>query len=226
MTEDLLSLQKEILALPVKDNLKCFLVYGSILTDSKANDFDAIVIVEKVDSALNGLFKIISNRYNKLDINIYTYAEILENISFLTREFKLEYLSKGVCLYGENILKNEYWKINDYKYKQSMFIRSIERLQMVRQKYFLSSTDPEEKLNYLKKYFFRISKSLLILNGVEKDSTVQILNQDKVNQKLFDIGMFDFLPNTEETKTVDEYFDLFNLIGKALIKCKKDLDLH
>ena len=47
-----------------------------------------------------------------------------------------------------------------------------------------------------------------------------------MNQKLFDIGMFDFLPNTEETKTVDEYFDLFNLIGKALIKCKKDLDLH
>jgi hypothetical protein len=227
MKEEFLSLQKDISLLPIKNNLVCFLIYGSMLeNNSNANDFDAIIVVKTVDSTLNNLFKILLSRHNKLDINIYSLEEISSDLSFFTREFKLEYLAKGLCLYGKNIFINEYLKVSNYKYKQSMLIRSIERLQMVRQKYFTASISPQEKINYLKKYFLRISKSILILQNKEKDSSLSELNQNEINQKLFESGIFNILPNMDAIETADEYFNLFNMISKALIKCKKNFDLQ
>ncbi len=226
MIQELLDLRKKILLLPIKNNLVCFLIYGSILTNSgDANDFDAIVIVKKIDSTLNSLFKILSTRYDKLDVNIYTQEEVLNNLSFYTREFKLEYLAEGLCLYGKNILRDEYSKVSEYKYKRSMLIRSIERLQIVRQKYFLTSIGSQNKLDYLKKYFLRISKSILILHGAENNSSVNGLNQNKINKKLFAVGVSDILLNTDKIKAADEYLKLFNILSKALIKCKKELNL-
>ena len=227
MEKYFLQLQKELLLFPNRDNLVCFLIFGSTLTDYKnAKDFDGIVVVKKVDSTLKYLFNILRNRYSKLDINIYTQGEILSNLSFYTREFKLEYLARGLCIYGENIFQKEYKKVSDYEYRQSMLVRSIERLQIVRQKYFSGLASRREKLNYIKKYFLRISKSVLILQDIENDPSAEKLEQDEINKKLIKIGVLDPSFNTGNIKTLDEQFDFFDIvISKALIKCKRDFDL-
>lgn len=228
MRNYLLDLRKEIFSLPNADNLVYFLVYGSVLENQKnINDFDGIVVVKKVDSTLNELFKLLASKYSKLDVNIYAYNEILNNLSFYTREFKLEYLANGLCLLGKNIFHNEYLKVNEYEYKQSMLIRSIERLQMVRQKYFLTSVTSREKMAYIEKYLLRISRSILILQGLENDLSASKLQQDEINQKLIEIGMLDSSLSFDKAKTLDERFEFFDsIISKALIKCKKDFDLQ
>ncbi len=225
--KDLLDLKRKILLLPHADNLVCFLIFGSILNSEKnVNDFDAVVIVKKVDSTLNELFKLLKRKYKKLDVNIYAQEEVLNNLSFYTREFKLEYLAHGLCLLGKNILASEYSRVSEYEYKQSMLIRSIERLQMVRQKYLSASLTPQEKIVYVKKYLLRISRSVLILQGLENDLSVNKLQQDEINQRLAETGVLDSSLNSKKAKTPDEYFDFFDsVISKALIKCKKDFDL-
>lgn len=226
MRKDILDLKKEISLLPSADNLVCFLIYGSILNSGEnVNDFDGIVVVKKVDSTLGELFKLLASKYERLDVNVYAYNEIVSNLSFYTREFKLEYLTDGLCIFGENVLADEYSKINEYEYKQSMLIRSIERLQIVRQKYFLTPLPPQEKEAYVKKYLLRISRSILILQGLESGSSANKLQQNEINQKLARMGVLDSPLDFQKMKTLDERFDFFNsVISKALIKCKNDFD--
>lgn len=225
MTEEFLRLQKEILILPCKDNLVSILIYGAMLTDrNTAHDLDIIIVVKKVDSTLNSLFELLSGRYKNLDFNVYSFEEILNDLSFFTREFKLEYLTKGVCIYGENIFVDEFKKVNNYKYKQSILIRSIEHLQMVRQKYFSVVISYDQKFNFLKKYFLRISRNILLFSGTDNHSSVNNISQNEIIQKLVNVGMFDTLPNVDNVKTIDEYFNLFDIISKVLIKCKQKFD--
>ncbi len=230
MNEKFLKLKKEISSIPDKDNLVSVLIYGSILDNKNnrntINDLDIIIVVKKVDSTLNNLFKLLLNKYKNIDFNVYSYEEILNDLSFYTREFKLEYLAKGLCIYGKNIFHDEFLKVNNYEYKQSILIRSIEHLQMVRQKYFSSSLNYNQKFDYLKKYFIRISKNILLFCGVDNYSSVNKLDKNEIFKKLITIGMFDVLPDIDNIKKLDEYFNLFNIISKVLIRCKKDFDLQ
>ena len=168
MRKELIKLQNNILLTSSKDNIICVLIYGSILNDDYiANDLDAIIVVKKVDSTLKDIFILFSNTFKKLDIHIYSQDEISKGISFYTREFILEYLSKdGICIFGENIFKYEFSKINYFQYRESMLIRAVERLQMVRKKYFLSTDNNDEKIKYINKYFLRLAKNILILERI------------------------------------------------------------
>src|SRR3989344_2104068 len=144
MTEKLSEFQREVSSLPGKENTVCVLVYGTMATDSDiANDLDIVIVVKKVDFGLNALFELLSRQSKNLDFNVYSHEEILNDLSYYTREYKLEYLAKGVCIFGTNIFLEEFEKVNKFRYRQSILIRSIEHLQMVRQKYFFSSLNPE-----------------------------------------------------------------------------------
>lgn len=224
MREEFLRLKKEIQSFSFKENIVCLLLYGSIIfNDKNSEDLDGIVVVKKVDSTLNDLFILLRGRYKKLDFNIYSYEEVVGNLSFYTREFKLEYLAEGLCLYGENIFKDEFKKIDRYRYRHSILIRSIEHLQMVRQNYFNSSSD-DLKIKYLKKYFLRISKNILLFKGIENHTSVNNLNQDEIMEKLVRLGMFNNIPGKSATESLDEIFNLFSLISEALLKCKKEFE--
>ena len=108
MDESILKLQKDILSLHCRDGLVSILIYGSIISDeSAAKDIDIIIVVKKVDFTINSLFELLASRYSDLDFNVYSYKEILSGLSFYTREFKLEYIAKGLCIYGENIFQDE-----------------------------------------------------------------------------------------------------------------------
>jgi len=170
MSEEFLNLKNDIKSLDSNRNIICLLLFGSVLFDSNnAKDFDIIIVVKKVDPGLKELIALFSSRYEKVDFDIFTQKKMIKNLSFYTREFKLEYLAKGLCVYGKNIFIDMWKKVNRYEYKQSLLIRNIEYLQLVRQKYY-SSENELVKLAYLKKYFLRISKSVLLYWGIDDHS--------------------------------------------------------
>ncbi len=225
MSKEFLKLQKQISLLNNKGNFVSILIYGAMLLDSnKAKDLDIVIVVKKVNAELSNLFNLLE-KYKNLDFNIYTYDEITNNLSYYTREFKLEYLSKGLCIYGKNIFYDEFLKVSDYQYKQSILIRSIEHLQIVRQKYFSNLLSEEKKFLFLEKYFLRISKNILLFKGVEDHTSVNNLSPIDIFKKLVNIKMFDYLPELDNIKNSEQYFSLFSLISEALIICKKDFDL-
>lgn len=222
MSEELINLKTKISNLPITDNLVCFIVFGSTTISSKnPDDLDAIVVVKRVDSVLENLFSMLKEKYSKLDINIYALEEVENKISFYTREFKLEYLSKGICLYGNNIFIKEFNKVTSYEYKQSILIRSIEHLQLVRQKYLTSASNDECKVKYLKKYFLRISKNILLFKGIFDHSSVSNLPETEIYRKLVEVKLFDKMP---QLNTKVSLFEEFEQISRALIYCREELN--
>lgn len=227
MKEEFLELKKDIVSLLHKDNIVSILIYGTALnSDTAANDLDIVIVVKNVDVNLKELFALLAKRYASLDFNVYSQSEILGDLSYYTREFKLEYLSKGLCIYGENILKAEFSKVTLFRYKQSILIRSIEHLQSVRQKYYSTSTPEDKKLLYLKKYFLRISKNILLFNQVFNHSEVNSIDKTEIFKKLVEIEMFEFSPDIDSITKLDDYFSLFHLIDEALIRCKRRFDIN
>lgn len=224
MKFDIKSLKKKIEMLSSVDNIECFLLYGSYAQgSSNPDDLDAIIVVKKIDTNLTDLFTLLNNNFKKLDINIYTKDEVINNVSFFTREFKLEYLAKGVCLIGKNIFIRQYKNISSVQYKQSILIRSIEHLQMVRQKYFFGLKSDVEKRTFMIKYFHRISRNILLFLGDENHTTVNRLSFNDVCKKLISINLFNEIPNLENLST-DELFNKFGALSAVILKLKKDFE--
>lgn len=202
------------------------LVFGSILSDHvKANDFDVIIVVKKIDSNLKKLMKILLRRYKKIDFDLFTEQEVAKDLSFYTREFKLEYLSKGLCIYGKNIFLKKWEKVTPYQYKQSLLIRNIEYLQLVRQKYF-SDESEFGKIAYLKKYFLRIIKSILLYLEKDDHGSVNKLNFEEIVEKLFEVKAVKKKIKSEDFKDIDCLFSNFEILSSALVKCKEDFNLR
>lgn len=225
MSEEFLKLKNDIESLLLQDNLVSFLLYGSVLTSrNNAYDLDGIIIVKKVDDSLKSLFKLLENKYKKLDFNIYTEDEILSNLSFYTREFKLEYLAKSLCLYGNNILEQEFLKVDNFKYRQSILIRSIEHMQLVRQKYFLSLDPDSVKLVYLKKYLIRICKNILLFKGAYNHTEVNLLEEDEIEKVLAEHEILLSSISLKDLNSAEEYFISIQSLSSVLVKCKEELN--
>ncbi len=224
MKKDFLILKREIKNLKNKDNILSVIIYGSTISNKKKiNDFDGIIIVKEINSSLLDLFNLFNAKYKKLDLNIYSQEELINNISFYTREFKLEYLAKGTCIFGENLLKKEFIKITKPEYRRSLLIRTIEHVQMVRQKFLTSNLDDNQKRAYLEKYFWRISKNLLLFKGEYNHTSVNKLTQKEVLKKLYTLKLYDRIPKINSQLTLNELFDSFVLINKAIIECRKEI---
>ena len=159
-----------------------------------------------------------------IDFNLYTYQEIINGLSYYTREFKLEYQSEGICLYGVNILKDEFSKITEYKYRKSILIRSLEHLQMVRKVYFTQSFDDTYKTRYCEKYFQRISKNILLFNNIGNHASVNKLKITEVTQKLIEDKIIVNSLLIKDKPTMEEYLVLFGIIGEYFIKCKNEFE--
>jgi hypothetical protein len=224
MKKDFSILKKEIKNLKNIDNILSVVIYGSALSNKKkVNDLDGIVVVKDVNFSVLDLFNLFTSRYEKLDFNIYTKEELLNKVSFYTREFKLEYLAKGNCIYGENLLKKEYLKVSKFEYRHSLLIRTIEHLQMVRQKFLTSRIDDTQKRVFLEKYFWRISRNLLLFKGGYNHASVNKLTQKEVLKKLNDLNLYDIIPKINSSISLNEFFNYFKLINEAIIRCKKEL---
>lgn len=217
-------LKNKIKSLSISENLVCVLLYGSVTLNSEnPDDLDGVVVVKQVVPQIKELFDLIKSYFNKLDFNIYSEYEVRNKISYFTREFKLEYVAKGICLFGENIFKEMYYNTTNKEYKLSILIRSIEHLQMVRQKYFFALKNEEDKFNYLNKYFLRISKNILLFYNTFNHTTVNNITHKELFKKLYDINIFDKIINIQNIKTSDELLILFSLIEQAIYKLRNEI---
>lgn len=218
------ALKNEISNLNITDNLVCVLLYGSVTLNSEnPDDLDGIVVVKQVNPQLKELFNLLKSYFNKLDFNIYSEYESRNKISYFTREFKLEYIAKGVTIFGENIFKEINSNVTNQEYKLSILIRSIEYLQMVRQKYFFALKNEDEKFKYLYKYFIRISKNILLFYGVFNHTTVNNLTNTEIFKKLYELNIFDKIIDIENVKISDELLTLFYLTEEALYKIRDEI---
>ena len=216
-------LKNEIKKLDIYGNLVCILLYGSVASNSQnPDDLDGVVVVKKVNSDIKELFNLLRSYFNKLDFNIYSEYEVKNKISYFTREFKLEYLANGTCLFGENIFKELYSCVTNQEYRLSILTRSIEHLQMARQRYFFVLKNEEDRFKYLYKYFLRISKNILLFYGVCSHTTVNNLTNNELFLKLYDCNIFDKIVDMEKVKSSDELFGLFYQIEQAIYKIRTE----
>lgn len=217
-------LKNKIKSLSISENLVCVLLYGSVTLNSEnPDDLDGVVVVKQVVPQIKELFDLLKSYFDKLDFNIYSEYEVRNKISYFTREFKLEYVAKGICLFGENIFKEMYYNTTNKEYKLSILIRSIEHLQMVRQKYFFALKNEEDKFNYLNKYFLRTSKNILLFYNIFNHTTVNNITQKELFKKLYDINIFDKIINMQNIKTSDELLIRFYLIEQAIYKLRNEI---
>lgn len=217
-------LQAELSSLQCRDNVQCFLLYGSIhyKKQEDINDTDIIIIVDDITCDMDELFGFIYKNFNNPDFHIYTTEEVEEGLSYWTREFILEYLAKALCIYGENILKAKFAQITDQQYKESMLIRSIEYMQRVRRVYYSKIYNQNDKLQYIEKYTVRLAKSILML--------YEICNHDDLD-RLYGEDVIDLLRAnnllddefTLKGATLDVCYQIFCRVGDNLTDCKHKL---
>lgn len=224
--ESLENLKKDLEALRIETGLECFLIYGSLLKGiENANDLDVIVVVDtfkKTQSIFDALKKHFPD--SKLDFHVYTKDEIEGDVSFFTREYVLEYLAKGLCLCGENVFEKKFKDINPEQYKESIFIRSVEHVQMVRKTVFSASFNEEQKLRFVRKYLLRLSINILLFNGISSHENLNSMSLVEVLETLRKNNLLEGgdMENTEES-TLEETFALFCKISQNLLLSRKQV---
>lgn len=210
-----------------RNNIICLLAYGSMLTDSKnASDLDIIIVVNSFNPSLDNLFKLLSEEFEKLDFHVYLQKEIEQNLSFFTREYVLEYLAKGLCLCGENIFKDKFSEVTEIQYKRSIFIRSVEHVQMVRKVFFSGKHNDEYKLKYLKKYILRLSINILLFNKIMSHTECSKMSLPDV------LGIMEkenyisrkYLNSDRIPDSLEDSYNLFCVISENLLNCRKYFD--
>ncbi len=221
-------LKKEIEQLPCRDNIACFLLYGSILKKKKFEDVDIIIVVKDIKINIDSLFTLVYTKFPKPDFHLYSVEEIESNLSFFTREYVMEYLAKALCVFGENPFKTKFNEVTHFQYQQSLLVRSIEHVQMVRKVFFSQKCDYGYKEYYLKKYFNRLAKNLLLFRGICDYERVNTLSEKKVIKILVENKILkrSYSSRNFSKNNLSNLFEVFCEMGKNLILCKRDLLSH
>jgi hypothetical protein len=220
------NLKNEISRLRCGDNVACFLLYGSIFEKKeKINDTDIIVVLKDISLNSDELSDFIFRKFHNPDFHLYSLDEVDNNLSFFTREYVLEYLAKGVSLYGENIFQKKFAEITKSQYLESILIRSIEHVQMVRKVYFSQKHTPEYKLSYVKKYSIRVARNILLFRGISDYVSLDALSPDQILELLKKNNLLTSKNDSFENSanSLEHYYRIFCDISVNLINCKKEL---
>lgn len=221
MSDLILNLKEDLKKIDCIKNIECVILFGSAVYNFDcAKDLDIIIVVKKIDHKIKDLFFLFEKYKIKIDFDLFTVEEIRNNLSFYNREFKLEYLAKGIPIIGNNIFIEEYKNINIYSYKNSILVHLIDYLQKIRLSYF-GHFDEIEKISYLRKYYFRILKGVLLFYGVGDHTYVNNLKDEDVVLRIQDLG---FSINTSiNFLNLNDLFDRFQTVGEIIVICMKDL---
>lgn len=231
ISRDVEKIKNEISLFKCAENICCILLYGSALKKTSLEDIkdtDIIIVLDDIKSDITELFDYIFKNFHDTDFHLYAIAEIEGDLSYFTREYVLEYLSKGVCLYGENIFQNKFKEVTKQQYTESILIRSIEHTQMVRKIYFSEKYNLEYKTYYVKKYIVRLAKNILLYKGIMDYDRLDELTNEEVIRVLINNNLLDKrydLPWDDHLKQVSIglYYDLFCEIGTNLLNCRTEL---
>lgn len=221
-------LSSRLALLSCKDNIDCFLLYGSIFRKEDGvnlNDTDIIIVLRDIKRDTRDLFDFIFSEFPNPDFHTYTSEEIEKGVSFFSREYVLEYLSKGICLLGSNIFLNKFISVSDHQYRRSILIRSIEHVQMVRKIYYSPKHSAVYKLFFVKKYIIRLSRNILLFRKLIRYDQLDLLSDAEVIELIKKYGIlltkYSFLENSKED--LEYYFQIFCAIGANLIACRNDI---
>ncbi len=221
-------INSDISKLPCADNIMCLYLYGSIYKKIRkvdTYDTDMTIVIKDAEIDISPLFTYLQKYFENIDFHLYTEKEISNNLSFYTREFVLEYVTKGLCVYGNsNILIKHYNNITREQYVGSIFIRSIEYLQLVRAVYYSNKYTTDYKLRYVKKYATRLARCIILMKGystwdeleiMTPNQIIRILSERKHIPSIFKKDVMDLeLP-------LEYYYKLFCEIGNNLHKIKR-----
>jgi len=153
---------------------------------------------------------------------LYLQKEIDTDLSFFTREYVLEYLSKGLCICGKNIFKNKFEKIIETEYQKSILIRSTEHTQMVRKVFFSNIYSNEYKLKYIKKYILRLSVNILLFYKIKPYAELSILPYLEV-MRLMKENLF-IESEVVKLDSLKESFGVFCIISSNLVGARFKLE--
>lgn len=220
----------DISELPCAENITCVYLYGSIYKkihkiDTFDTDMTIVIKDEKID--ISPLFLYLQKYFENIDFHLYTNKEINNDLSFYTREFVLEYVTKGLCVYGNSdILTNQYKKVTREQYVRSIFIRSVEYLQTVRAVYYSNKYAIDYKLRYIKKYATRLARCIILMNGYTTWDELERMTPNQIIKMLSDRKHISSEFNKDAMDLelpLEFYFRLFCEIGRNLNKIRPQL---
>ncbi|MCX6717458.1 MAG: NUDIX domain-containing protein [Candidatus Taylorbacteria bacterium] len=221
----------DISKLPCAKNITCVYLYGSIYKkihkiDTFDTDMTIVIKDEKID--ISPLFLYLQKYFENIDFHLYTNKEINNDLSFYTREFVLEYVTKGLCVYGNNkILIDQYHNVTREQYVKSIFIRSVEYLQLVRAVYYSNKYTNDYKLRYIKKYATRLARCIILIKGYSTWDELEIMTPNQIIKMLSDRKHIssEFKKDVMDLELpLEYYFKLFCEIGGNLHKTRPQLE--
>lgn len=221
----------DISQLPCASNITCVFFYGSIykkILKADIHDTDMTIVIKDDKVDITPLLVLLQKYFENLDFHIYTDSEIKNGLSFFTREFVLEYITKGLCVYGKNVLHDQYKKVTKNQYVESIFIRSVEYLQMVRKVYYSNSYNFDYKLNYLKKYVIRLARCIILMKGYALWDELERMPPNQILSLLFEKKHLrkEFKVEVRGSeRSLEYYYRLFCDIGKNLHEIRRSLKL-
>ena len=223
-------IRSDILELPCADNITCLYLYGSIYkkihkVDIYDTDMTIVVKDEKVD--VSPLFLYLQKYFENIDFRLYTNKEIADNLSFYTREFVLEYVTKGLCVFGnDDILIDQYSNVTREQYIESIFIRSVEYLQIVRMVYYSNKYTHDYKLRHIKKYATRVARCIILMKGYAAWDELERMTPNQIIKMLSDRKYLsrEFRKDVMDLELpLEFYFKLFCEISRNLHGIKQQL---
>lgn len=227
----LMQIQQQLGCLSCANDISSIILYGSMykkIFEVDIQDTDFIIVVKDITKDYGELFKYMEQTFKNLDFHIYTIEELDEKVAFYTREYVLEYLSKGITLWGNNPFISMYEGITTHDYKRSILIRTIAHVQMVRKVYFSNKSNFDYKMLYLKKYILRIGKNILLSSGKYDYDTLDKMSTDQIFKELSE-NNFIKKAQTEgfnELKPIEFFYNIFCDLSDNITNIKKELDFQ
>ncbi len=205
------------------DFLSGVYVYGSFLYKDFSGDLDLIMVMKKYDSKLIKLIEIIQNVYGDVDLDVYTEEEIKTGLPYRSKEFKLEYLAKSKCIMGDpNLFIGLFSDISIADYKNSILVRTVDHIQKVRLKYTDATILRRDKIKFIRKYYFRILKNILLYSDYGNYTTVNDLLEEgiilNINNKFPDMEIKNILFTNNFEDSVQIFEEMIKIVNILKIK--------
>ncbi len=183
--------------MPIKDNLICLLSYGSVKQKEDFNDqsdLDFHLVLKKIDEDVLREIKNIFSFSTKIDLSFHSIDEIIykDNIIFQNGNqglYFIHVLCSSDTLVGENIYLEIIQKLDKNQVNQSIVEKMRYYIWLLRKNYVLTNN-----LKVCKKYFIRIMKDILMLDGIIDYKNIAELNNRQVLNLFLDKFQHDFSP--------------------------------
>lgn len=202
--------------LTIKDNIVCLLHYGSVKQKedySSNSDLDFHLVVKQLDRKNLAEIKDVFGFSDKVDLTYQTVDEIEYENKIIFQNgnqglYFMHVLASSEALVGENIYKQLVHKLDPIKVKRSVIEKIRYYLWLLRRNYVF-----EHNAKVFKKYFTRILKDILIVDGIidyhniSKHNNRQLLNifveENVDNLSTSEIKLITSINSLEELKNPD-----------------------